>query len=155
MKYFHLDFKGERVDGEIARTGSYGRYKITAEKENGDTFSMETTDSEVYDYIDDEYNEEKRGEAEEWILYRFENESNWRFKATYKAFPTNVTIFYNDAFFDLVCDFGGELFDNRNDLKEWLDDSLWHIKDLLNNYDDLVSSLCDSLDRLVRGIYED
>lgn len=151
MKYFHLDFDGKRVDGTIACTGSYGRYRITAENENGDTFSMETTDSEVYDYIDDEDNEEKREEAEEWLLRKFEDEGNWRFKATYKAYPTNVTIFYNDNFFDLGCDFGGELFDNRKELKEWLDDSLWQVRESLNNYEDLVANLCDSLDRHVRG----
>ena len=102
MKYFHLN--GKRVDGIIACRG-YGRYKITAENENGDTFSTVTTDSEVYDYIDDDDNEEKREYAEDWMLHRFEDEDNWLYKATYKAYPTNVTIFYGEYSFGLDCDF--------------------------------------------------
>lgn len=156
MKCFHLIFNGKRVDGEVRPTGSYGRYKITAENEDGDTFSIETTDAIVYDYISSDMDEdaENREYAEAWMLHRFEDEDNWLYKATYKAYPTNVTIFYGGHSFKLDCDLQGEVFDCTEELREWLDDSLWEIRESLNNYDDLIVSLCCSLDRYIKGVYD-
>ncbi len=54
-----------KVNLEIAKTSGYGQYIITANYK-GKEVTVHTTDSECYDWLDDESNKEKHQDAKRY-----------------------------------------------------------------------------------------
>lgn len=150
-KYFNINGISGRISHSNIPNGC--RYVITAENEKGDTFKAYTNDSEVYDYISDEDNEfnEHHIFAQEYMKRRLEDDEYWLRKATIKTFPTNATIFYGDEIKEISYDLQPDFFDSYQEAEEWIDDELWGIKDILNNYAEIKRDIMIRLSEFINN----
>lgn len=144
-------FSFNGISGTISRKKGYGSYVIEAENESGDTISRTTNDSLLYDIINSDPNSDEELDKKEETIKSLckslkEDSENWKYYARIKCYPTNADLWYGEEHFNINYDLQDpEFFESEKEMKEWITDTLWDIKDNLINYDDICRDLCGHL----------